>query len=100
MASTSVNMRCKVRSHRRKWIELIPIRDGATLRQQEPEPEEIHWNGGPLIRAEETYRDYEFSTRDFEIIVHDEPTENLKKITDLGYKEGAACRILDALGLD
>jgi hypothetical protein len=89
------------KSHRKRWVELIPLHRDATLNQVEDEMErriDPFDCRDPFVRPE--YRDYRFSSRDFEILLHDQPTENLQKIMDLGYKEGQACRILDTLGIE
>lgn len=85
------------KSHKNVDIRLIPQCDGAHIEINNEDDD--RWE----FCADLTYppkRSATLDLRQWEIQVTETDTENLKKLKDLGYKEGAACRILDALGLE
>lgn len=87
------------KDHKVYEISLKPLVKGATIKIEE-EGEEWEWRDCNPYTTLTPKRVARIDLSQWEIIQSVNDTENLTKLKELGYKEGAACRILDALGLD
>lgn len=85
------------RDHKILEVELKPLVKNPSIDIESEEPEFISCVGYD-IHPQKKYA--KIPLDQWELIVTNKDTDNLAKLKNLGYKEGAACRILDALGLE
>lgn len=86
-----------IKNHKTYEITLKPLVNDSELKVQY-EDEGWHYSNDLLVVPPKKF--IKIFLDQWEIIRTENDTENLAKLKELGYKEGAACRILDALGLD